>query len=196
MIASYLRRLMLDGLGARFNRAVLAYRATEAASTPMTETTSQAAWEIAGDSPADAVPVPERDVGGGSRAPHFFAYPVELSFCNLRANSEARVWLDAGGTARWGGSDPRSALVGASVASSPRGSTMALSTFLINHCIVFLSTYQACPEIRVRLYVHTLEKTVCGRVDLPPGATLTIETPVDRTTLAERGLSSYALTLG
>lgn len=125
----------------------------------------------------------------------FFAYPIELTFYTLRANSEARVQLDASMQARWGNGEPDSKLVGISLCALPRGTTLTLSSFIVNFREIHLVTYQACQEIRVRLYVHTLERSFSGRVDVPPSATVTIESPLDRTTLAENGLSSFVLAL-
>lgn len=123
----------------------------------------------------------------------FFAYPIELTFYTLRASSEARVQLDASMQARWGNGEPDSKLVGISLCALPRGTTLTLSSFIVNFREIHLVTYQACQEIRVRLYVHTLERSFSGRVDVPPAGAVTIESPLDRTTLAENGLSSFVL---
>ncbi len=128
-------------------------------------------------------------------SPLFFAHPIELTFYNLGAKSEAHIRLQAGGKWKWGNGVPGSQLVGVSVLSSPRDSLLAVNSFLINYRNVSIFTNAVCLEIHARLYVHTLEPSFAGRVDLPPGATVTIESPVDRTTLAEHGLSSFSLTL-
>ena len=128
-------------------------------------------------------------------SPLFFIHPIELTFYNLATKTEAHVLLDADRTPRWGNGVPGSQLVGISVSSWPRGSLLAVNSFLINYRNIWLLTTAACAEIHARVYVHTLERSFSGRVDLPPGATVTIESPVDRTTLAEHGLSSYTLAL-
>lgn len=130
-----------------------------------------------------------------SDSPLFFVHPIELTFYNLAAKSEAHVRLDSAGTAKWGNGVPGNQLVGVSLSSSPRATLLALNAFLINYRNVSLFTNAACAEIHARLYVHALERSFSGRVDLPPGAVVTIESPVDRTTLAEHGLSSYTLAL-
>lgn len=130
-----------------------------------------------------------------SNSPLFFVHPIELTFYNLGANTEAHIRLDSSGKARWGNGVPGSQLVGVSMSSSPRGSLLAVNSFLINYRNVSLFTNAVCTEIHARLYMHTLEPSFSGRVDLPPDATVTIESAVDRTTLAEHGLSSYTLAL-
>lgn len=125
----------------------------------------------------------------------FFAHPIELTFYSLRANSEARVTLNADNKARWACGNPRSQLVGVSLLASPRGATLCLSTFTINHREIYLATNQACPELYVRLFLHTLEPAFSGRADLPSAGGLTIESLIDRTSLVERGLSSFSVAL-
>jgi hypothetical protein len=129
-----------------------------------------------------------------SMDPIFCSYPIHLWLYDLRANSEARVTLDECKKARWGSGDPRSRLVGVSF-SAPRGSTLSLSTFIVNQRELFVAANPACPELRVRLYVHTLESSFSGRADLPSGSSLTIETSIDRTTLVEHGCSSFSVAL-
>jgi hypothetical protein len=136
----------------------------------------------------------ERRISSES-SPHFFSYPIELTFYKLRANGEANVRLEDGGAVRWGNSNPGSKLVGISLSASPRGALLTLNSFVVNSHNVSLVTNASCPEIHVRLYAHTLEESFCGQVDLPPDATVTIESTMDRTTIAERGISSFVLML-
>lgn len=144
------------------------------------------------ENPADARKSKNQPAAG---SPLFFVHPIELTFYNLGPKSEANIRLDARCKAKWGNGVSGGQLVGVSISSSPRGSLLAVSSFLINCRNISLVTNAACPEIHARLYVHTLERSFCGRVDLPSGALITIESPVDRTTMAEHGLSSFSLTL-
>jgi hypothetical protein len=125
----------------------------------------------------------------------FFAHPIMLTFYDLPAKSEARVTLKEEMKVQWGRGDPRSRLVGVSLSAFPRGATLSLSRFILNSRELIVSAYQKCPEIRIRLYVNTLETMFGGLVDLPAAASLTIESSIDRTTLVERGSSSFALAL-
>ena len=133
--------------------------------------------------------------GSAAGAPLFFVHPIELTFYNLPSKCEANVRLNTGAGAKWGNGVPGSQLVGVSLSSSPHNSLLALNAFLINHRNVSLITNATCTEIRARLYVHTLARSFSGQVDLPSGALVTIESSVDRTTIAEHGLSSYTLAL-
>ena len=127
--------------------------------------------------------------------PLFFSHQIQLIFYNLKSNTEAHVRLDRDGKARWGNGEPDSRLVGVSLWASPRGTMLTLNSFLINCHNVSLVTNALCQEIHARLYLHTLERSFSGRVDLPSGANLTIESPMDRTTIAECGISSFILML-
>ena len=137
----------------------------------------------------------DEDGNSESLSPLFFAHPIELIFYNLNAKNEAHIRLAVGGKARWGNGDPSSQLVGVSLSAAPRGSSLALSSFRINHVNVSIITNAPCQELHAKLYVHTLERSFSGRVDIPSGSILTIESPYDRTTLAESGLGSYTLML-
>ncbi|RDU97351.1 hypothetical protein DWV00_19170 [Trinickia dinghuensis] len=151
--------------------------------------------ETGNSSVKDSAAIRKAVTEGEPSLPLFFVHPIELTFYNLKSNSEAHVWLQPEGGTRWGNGEPTSKLVGVSLSASPRGSPLPLNSFLINYRNVSLVTNALCSEIRARLYVHTLDRSFSGQVDLPPGASLTIESPRDRTTLAERGISSYTLKL-
>lgn len=119
-------------------------------------------------------------------------WPITLIFANLRADSKAIVTVHPDEFALWGSGDARDGLVGWSLESS-RDPVLNLRSFVINTHELFLQTDEACEEIRVRLYVHTVEAAVRGRIDLPPGASVTLESAIDRTSVI--GLSSFFLQL-
>jgi hypothetical protein len=119
--------------------------------------------------------------------------PVTLTFSNLRANSKAFLTLQPDQEAIWSDGGEGDRLVGLSI-SSRIDPVLYVSDFLINAREMYLQTYQDAQEIQISLYVRTDQQGVRGRVDLPPGASVTLQSNDDRSTVI--GLSSFAIDLG
>ncbi|WP_183085219.1 hypothetical protein [Trinickia fusca] len=119
--------------------------------------------------------------------------PLTLTFANLRANSKAFLTLQADQEAMWSDGSEGDHLVGLSVASRI-DPVLYVSNFLINAREMYFQTYNDAQEIQVSLYLRTDQPSVRGRVDLPPGASVTLESNNDRSTVI--GMSSFAIELG
>ena len=142
---------------------------------------------------AAEIAMSEKSVGGDPLS-IFYVHPIDLVFYDLPANSEARITLHPDKNAKWGSGEPQSRMVGISL-SATRGNTLCLSTFTVNQRELYIATYAACSEIHVRLYLHALEPSFSGRADLPVLSSVTIASSLDRTSLIERGLSSFTMAL-
>ncbi|MBI3284928.1 MAG: hypothetical protein HYZ65_08790 [Burkholderiales bacterium] len=116
-----------------------------------------------------------------------------ITFYNLRANSKAFLSIRPDQNAIWSEGDKTSGMIGLSFATST-APALYLRNFLINAREMFLETYQDCSEINIGLYVRTNQQQLQGRVDLPPGASVTMQSRCDRSNLI--GLSSFAVDLG
>lgn len=116
---------------------------------------------------------------------------LSIRFFQLRANSKAFLTIRADQKAIWseGGADSR--MVGLCMSSS--APAMYLSSLLINAREIILETYQDCDEVSIELYVQTTQPQLQGRVDLPPGASVCLQSRGDRSTVI--GLSSFAIDL-
>jgi len=118
--------------------------------------------------------------------------PITLTFANLRANSKAFLSLQSGQKAIWSDGGESERLVGLSF-SSRVDPVIYVRNFLINAREMYLQTYKDCNEIQVNLYLRTDLHGVKGKVDLPPGASVTLQSGNDRSTVI--GLSSFAIDL-
>jgi len=119
--------------------------------------------------------------------------PVTLTVANLPANSKAFLTLQDDQDAIWSDGGAGDRLVGLSV-SSRVDPTIYVSNFLINARELYLQTYQNAQEIQISLYLRTEQRLVRGKADLPPGASVTLQSSNDRSTVI--GLSSFAIDLG
>lgn len=117
---------------------------------------------------------------------------VSLTFYTLRANSKAFLSLRPDQMAIWSEGSDGNNLVGLGFGTST-APALYLRNFLINAREMFLETYQDCSEIVLTLYVRTNQKQIKGRIDLPPGASITLQSRCDRCNII--GLSSFALDL-
>jgi len=119
--------------------------------------------------------------------------PLTLTFSAVRANSKAFLTLRPDEAAIWSDGGKGNRLVGLSV-SSRLDPVLYVSNFLINAREMYLQTYQDAQEIQIDLYVRTLQRGIRGNVDLPPGASVTLRSTNDRSTVI--GVSSFAIELG
>ncbi len=119
--------------------------------------------------------------------------PLTLTFNALRANSKAFLTLRPDELAIWSDGGKGNRLVGLAV-SSRLDPVLYLSNFLINAREMYLQTYQDAQEIQIDLYVRTTQRGIKGNVDLPPGASVTLRSTNDRSTVI--GVSSFAIDLG
>lgn len=115
-----------------------------------------------------------------------------ITFQNLRADSKAFLNIRPDQRAIFSEGDDSNRLVGLSLSTST-DPVIGVRNFLVNAREMFLQTYQDCAEIKVLLYVRTDQSHVKGRIDLPPGAAVTLQSRNDRTTII--GLSSFAIDL-
>ncbi|MCC4595909.1 hypothetical protein NRY95_11055 [Xanthomonas campestris pv. phormiicola] len=119
--------------------------------------------------------------------------PVTLTFARLRANSKAFLTLQGDQEAIWSEGGGGERLVGVCL-SSRVDPLLYLSNFLVNAREVYVQTYKDMQEVRISLYLRTEQSSVRGRVDLPPDASVTLQSAQDRSTVI--GLSSFAIELG
>lgn len=117
---------------------------------------------------------------------------MNITFYNLRANSKAFLSIRPDQMAIWSDGGENSKMVGLSFSTSTQP-TLYLRNFLINAREMYLETYQDCSEINIGLYVRTEQFQLKGRVDLPPGASVTLQSRCDRTSII--GLSSFGIDL-
>jgi len=115
-----------------------------------------------------------------------------LTFFNLRANSKAFLSIRPDQHAIWSEGGGNSNMVGLRFSTST-APLLYLRTFLINAREMFLETYQDCSEITISLSIRTDQHHIKGKVDLPPGASITLESRCDRCNII--GLSSFAVDL-
>lgn len=115
--------------------------------------------------------------------------PFLIIIDSLRANSKVFIAIREDQRAVWSEGNGRG-LVGFSI-SSTRDPTIYMRTFLINSRELYLESYRDCLEIQIQLYVQTPQSDLRGRIELPPGASVTLQTGIDRTSLI--GLSSFCV---
>ena len=115
--------------------------------------------------------------------------PILIVIDSLRANAKVFISIRDDQRAAWSESDSRG-LVGFSI-SSTRDPAIYMRSFLINSREMYVQSYRDCQEIQLQLYVHTAQQDLRGRLDLPPGTSVTLQTGVDRTSLI--GLSSFTI---
>ena len=115
-----------------------------------------------------------------------------ITFRNLRANSKSFLNIRHDQRAIWGEGDASHRLVGLCVSTS-MDPVIYVRSFLVNAREMYVETYRDCNDIEVRLYVRTEQSYVKGRVDLPPGASVTLQSRNDRSTII--GLSSFSIDL-
>lgn len=115
--------------------------------------------------------------------------PLQITLKNLRANSKAFVVIRDDQAAVWSEGDG-TGLVGLSFSTS-RDPALYVRNFLINAREFYVQTYNTCQEILISLYVLTAQPTLRGRIDLPPGAIVTLQSTTERVSLV--GLSAFAI---
>lgn len=118
--------------------------------------------------------------------------PLTIIFQNLRAGSKAFLTIQPDQRAIWAEGDESNRLVGLSIATDT-DPALFLRSFLLNAREMYLQTYQDCASIQIQLFVRTEQSQVKGRVDLPPGSAVTLQSRNDRSTVI--GLSSFSIDL-
>lgn len=138
---------------------------------------------------SDVIDLGDRPQGEGVQHAAIVEQPVQILIQSLRANAKVFITLRDDQRAAWSEGTGRG-LVGFSITNA-QASAINMRTFLLNAREMYLQSDKACEETLLQLYVRTSQRDVRGRVDLPPGATVTFQTGVDRTSVV--GLSSFAL---
>lgn len=118
--------------------------------------------------------------------------PMTIIFNGLRANSKAYLSLQADQEAIWSDGGEGDRLVGLAL-SSRIDPVLYVQNFLVNAREMYVQTYQDSHDIQIDLYLRTEQRGIRGRVDLPPGASVTLQSENDRSTVI--GLSSFAIEL-
>ncbi|MFZ6765740.1 hypothetical protein ACO0LM_01550 [Undibacterium sp. Di26W] len=118
-------------------------------------------------------------------------HPINIAFLNLRANSKALLAIGAGQRAIWSEGGGNNVLVGLGLSTS--APALYLRSFLINAREIIVEPFQDCAQLNIALYVRTEHTQLRGRVELPPGASVTLQSRCDRSSLI--GLSSFAMEL-
>jgi len=116
---------------------------------------------------------------------------VNITLLGLAPDGRVRICLRNDEASVWAVGDPHADLVGIALETSSRSTPMKLNNFMINRRELLFSSYGACEEISLTIYVMCASSTLRGSVDLPLGATATFQSDVDRTSLV--GLSSFCL---
>ncbi|GLU34879.1 hypothetical protein WKR88_26110 [Trinickia caryophylli] len=119
--------------------------------------------------------------------------PIRLLLTGMDAGYQARVAIYDTGTQSWGIGAQCDLLVGASVKSLVPGTPLVLGRFVMNASELLISVAQACPQIEVSLYVDATVPMLRGVVELSQGGVVTVESPVDRTSVT--GHSSFSIAL-
>lgn len=118
-------------------------------------------------------------------------HPLTITLTNLPANSKAFITIRDGQEAIWSDGSG-TGLVGLSIEAT-KDTMLFVDSFLVNARELYLQTNALSQEIQIRLYVNTLQNDLRGRVDLPPNASVTLTSTIDRTSLI--GLSSFVVEL-
>lgn len=116
---------------------------------------------------------------------------VIIALSQLPADGRVRIRLHDDQTSSWAMGDAKADLVGIAVETASRNSVLKLNSFVVNRRELIFSTYAACDEIRITIYLQCIGGAIRGYVDLPLGASATFQSEVDRTSLI--GLSSFCL---
>lgn len=114
---------------------------------------------------------------------------LSITVSGLRANSKMFLNIREDQWAVWSEGYGRG--MRGVVVEATKDPVLALSSFLVNARELYLQTFKDSQEMRVNLYVRTRQPSLRGRIDLPPGASVTLESRSDRTSLI--GLSSFAI---
>lgn len=114
---------------------------------------------------------------------------LSITVSGLRANSKIFLNIREDQWAIWSEGYGRG--MRGVVVEATKDPVLALSSFLVNARELYLQTFKDSQEMRVNLYVRTRQPSLRGRIDLPPGASVTLESQSDRTSLI--GLSSFAI---
>jgi len=120
-------------------------------------------------------------------APQYHHLTITVS--KLRANSKMFLNMREDQWAMWAAGNSRG-MRGVAIEAT-KDPVLYLSNFLVNAREMYLQTYADSTEMQIFLYVHTPQTNLRGRVDLPPGASVTLESRCDRSSLI--GLSSFSI---
>jgi len=118
--------------------------------------------------------------------------PITLTFNNLRANSKVFLSLREDQNAIFHAGNKQDKLSGLRL-STQKDPVLNLRNFLVNARELYLQTFSDCSTITLNVSILTDQDFLKGKVDLPPNASVTIQTQTDRSSLI--GLSSFAIDL-
>jgi hypothetical protein len=119
---------------------------------------------------------------------------IKVTLREMPADSRVRIFLrDGGPYPIWAMGDACADLVGIAIETPSRSTLLKLNSFVINRRELMFSTYAACEEISLVIYIQSADAIFRGFVDLPLRSSATFESEVDRTSLL--GFSSFALSL-
>lgn len=123
--------------------------------------------------------------------------PVSLVLRDLPADAQASVVLTplnlpGADPMRWDEGPNKHGFVGILVEAGP-GETLMTSSVSINRHSVRVTTSAAMKMLQIDLYVRSRMAIARGRIELPPGAQISLKSPFDHTTLL--GMSSFAFGL-
>lgn len=117
---------------------------------------------------------------------------IMIDFRDLRQNSRVSILLDEKDI-RWcsAGDDDEDGV--RFRIESPSQSTLSFKRFFINSREIYFETYGSCDSILHQVCVRGGADDLRGTVDLPPGASVTLRSLVDSTSVI--GHSSFALSV-
>jgi hypothetical protein len=118
---------------------------------------------------------------------------VKITLFQLPVDGRVRICLREDQTSTWAVGDPDADLVGIALETPSRNTILKLNNFILNKHELIFSSYAACDEIRLSIWVQCTSNAIRGHVDLPLGASVTFQSEVDRTSLV--GLSSFSLSV-
>lgn len=132
------------------------------------------------------------DVTSDSNAGEAPVNIIHLKFSNVKKGSRASITIAPESLALWSEGFSRQQFLGIKFSAEDGGVMNVKNLSLNDRELSFIATENAT-NITVNLFVQTHSKLLRGRVELPPGATVMIESVYDRSTLL--GLSSFAVEL-
>ena len=115
---------------------------------------------------------------------------VKIVLSRLPGDGQVHICL-CDDTSTWAMGDGNADIVGVSIETTSRSTVLKLNNFSINKRELHFGTYAPCDEVRMEICVCCIGDMIRGQVDLPLGASATLQSIVDRATLM--GFSSFAL---
>jgi len=118
---------------------------------------------------------------------------ITVDFRDLRQGSKASILLNIENPFRWCSASTHHDRCARFSIGTLNDSPLSIRQFIVNSREAFWETYGACDLIHQELCVRGDGNDLRGIVELPPGASVTLKSLTDRTSII--GQSSFALSV-